>query len=501
MLVSILDDPSRASPPLLPREPDAAVRAAVVAFAAHLAQGDPWVAAFDESITPMAISDPTLPDNPLLYVNRAFEALTGFTAVELVGRNCRFMQGPLTDPAEVTRLRVAIARCERVEVDLLNHRRDGTPFWNRLTVAPVRDAHGALRYFVSSQLDVTLERHRLARLQQDREQLVAEVAERDATIAEREERLALAMKAGGLGTFSVDPHTRALVASASCKINCGRSPDAPLTLDELFGSIHPGDRARADAALAAMLERGEPYDIEYRLLTPQGEQRWVAVRAEMQYRADGTPLAMVGFTTNISDRKFAEEHRAVLARELTHRVKNILATVGAVVSQTLRDASSLAAARGAVAGRIASLGAAHELLVLDEVEGAAIGDIVERVLAPFADRDGRRFDPAGPTIRLSPEITLALSMTLHELATNAIKYGALSVPGGRVTIRWVLTGDDHSRRFRFSWVEQGGPPVSPPTREGFGSRMIARVLAPHVSGAVAVAYPPEGARFEVEAPV
>ncbi|MBW6527253.1 PAS domain-containing protein [Sphingomonas sp. RHCKR7] len=501
MLVSILDDPSRASPPLLPREPDAAVRAAVAAFAARLAQGDPWVAAFDESITAMAISDPTLPDNPLLYVNRAFEALTGFAAAELVGRNCRFMQGPLTDPAEVTRLREAIARCERVEVDLLNHRRDGAPFWNRLTVAPVYDARGAPRYFVSSQLDVTLERHRLARLQRDREQLAAEVAERDATIADREERLALAMRAGGLGTFSVDPHTRELFASASCKLNCGRSPDAPLTLDELFASIHPGDRARADAAMAATLAHGEPYDIEYRLLTPAGEQRWVAVRAEMQYRADGTPLAMVGFTTNISDRKFAEEHRAVLARELTHRVKNILATVGAVVSQTLRDAPSLPAARGAVAGRIASLGAAHELLVHDEVEGAAIGDIVRRVLAPFADRDGRRFDADGPAIRLSPEITLALSMALHELATNAIKYGALSVPEGRVTIRWALAGDDRARRFRFSWIERGGPPVTPPTSAGFGSRMIERVLAPHVSGPVAVAYPPEGARFEVEAPV
>ncbi|WP_277980644.1 HWE histidine kinase domain-containing protein [Sphingomonas phyllosphaerae] len=501
MLASILDDPSRASPPLLPREPDAAVRAAVAAFAARLAQGDPWVAAFDESITPMAISDPTLPDNPLLYVNRAFEALTGFTAAELVGRNCRFMQGPLTDPAEVTRLRGAIARCERIEVDLLNHRRDGAPFWNRLTVAPVHDAGGALRYFVSSQLDVTLERHRLTRLQQDREQLAAEVAERDAALAEREERLQLALRAGGLGTFSVDPTTGAITSSASCKANFGRVSDEDVTLDELIAAVHPIDRDRVVAALASTLERGAAYDIEYRVLTPAGEQRWIAVHAEMQYRADGTPLAMVGFTTNISDRKFAEEHRAMLARELTHRVKNILATVGAVVSQTLRDAPSLPAARGAVAGRIASLGAAHELLVHDEVEGAAIGDIVERVLAPFADRDGRRFDAGGPPIRLSPEITLALSMALHELATNAIKYGALSVPEGRVTIRWALATDDGARRLRFSWIEQGGPAVTAPTRTGFGSRMIERVLAPHVSGRVAVAYPPEGARFEVEAPV
>ncbi|MGK6322624.1 HWE histidine kinase domain-containing protein [Sphingomonas sp. DT-51] len=475
------------------------MRAAVQAFAARRISGDPWVAAFDESITPMAVSDPTLPDNPLLYVNRAFEALTGFAAAELVGRNCRFLQGPMTDPGEVRRLRDAIARHERVEVDLLNHRRDGAPFWNRLTVAPVFDAAGALRFYVSSQLDVTLERHRVARLQQDRAQLAAEVAARDAALAEREERLQLAMKAGGLGTFSIEPATRELTASASCKINCGRSPDAPLLLAQLLESIHPADRPRATTAITATLEQGAPCDIEYRVLTPAGEQRWIGVRAEMQYRGDGTPLAMVGFTTNISDRKFAEEHRAVLARELTHRVKNILATVGAVVSQTLREANSLASARGAVAGRIASLGAAHELLVRDEVEGAALGDIVARVLAPFADRDGRRFDADGPAVRLGPEITLALSMALHELATNAIKYGALSVPAGQVTIRWTLAEDDGERRLRFCWTEQAGPAVTPPTRAGFGTRMIERVLAPHVIGAVATAYPPQGARFEVEA--
>ena len=210
---------------------------------------------------------------------------------------------------------------------------------------------------------------------------------------------------------------------------------------------------------------------------------------------------MSGFTSNITARKFAEEHRAVLARELTHRVKNTLATVGAVVSQTLRDSPSLAEARVAVAGRIASLGTAHELLVRDEVEGAAIGEIVERVLAPFIDSNGMRFAVQGPEIRLSPEITLALSMALHELATNAIKYGALSVPTGRVNIEWALAGGIGDRRFTFSWVEQGGPAVVPPTRIGFGTRMIERVFAQHVEGKAGITYAPDGVRFAIESPV
>jgi len=473
----------------------------VEAFAERLTPSDPLAAAFADAIVPMVVSDPTLPDNPLVHVNKAFEVLTGFPACEVIGRNCRFMQGPLTDQADVERIRDAVKRRERVEIDLLNHRRDGTPFWNRLMVAPVFDETGNLRWFVASQLDVTLERHRLARLQQDHEALAAELAEREAALAERETRLALALKAGGLGAWTLDPDTRELISSPGCKEVFGRSASDPFTYSDFLGSIHPDDIDRVQAAIMDTIEHDQPYRIEYRILTPAGEQRWLAVQGDLQHRADGSPLAMSGFATDISDRKFAEEHRAVLARELTHRVKNTLATVGAVVSQTLRDATSLADAREAVSGRIASLSMAHELLIKDEVEGAAIGDVVEKVLSPFSDREGKRIAMDGPVIHLTPEVTLALSMALHELATNAVKYGALSQAFGRVNIRWTMIGEDADRRFTFAWVEEGGPPVNPPTRVGFGTRMIERVLSRHVRGRAEIAYPVEGVRFEIEAPI
>ncbi len=496
-----MDRPPLPPAPLHPFDPPSVARTAIKDFARRLDASDPILAAFDLSLTPMVVSDPTLPDNPLIYVNAAFERLTGFAASEVLGRNCRFMQGPLTEAADVERLREAIRRRERIEIDLLNHRRDGTPFWNRLMVAPVFDAVGDLRWFVAAQLDVTIERHRLAQLQQHRETLEAELADRESKLAEREMRLAMALEAGGLGTWSFDPDTGHLNASEGCKRTFGRPLSEPFTYEQLQACIHPEDLPRQQRAVADTIGNGTPYDIEYRILTPTGEQRWVHVQGGMQFRADGTPLLMSGFSTDVSLRKFAEEHRAVLARELTHRVKNTLATVGAVVGQTLRDAASLEDAKRTVAGRIASLGTAHELLVQDELEGAAIGDIVDRVLAPFMDRGGQRFSVGGPPIRLTPELTLALSMALYELATNAIKYGALSTPEGTVTIRWALTGRDGARRFVFSWVEAGGPPVAPPTRTGFGTRMIERVLSHHVDGRAAIAYPPEGARFEIEAPV
>jgi PAS domain S-box-containing protein len=471
------------------------------AFRHSLDATDPFVTAFDECITAMVVSDPHLPDNPLIYVNQAFERLTGFVAAEAVGRNCRFMQGPLTDQADVERMREAISRRQRIDIDLLNHRRDGTPFWNRLMVAPVFGASGALRYFVASQSDVTIERHRLHQLERDRDTLSAEVAERERAVVERETRLALALDAGGLGTWSVDLPDWRLSYSAICLANFGRPAGEILTPETMLSFVHPDDQERVRTAFYNTLKKGEPYQLEYRILTPDGEQRWIHSRGSLQRRSDGSPLAVSGFSTNVSDRKFAEEHRAVLADELTHRVKNTLATVSAVVSQTLRDATSLDDARTVVSGRIASLASAHELLLKDEIEGASIGEVVEHVLAPFQSSSGSRFASNGPPVRLSPEVTLALSMALHELATNAIKYGALSVPQGQVAICWALEGLSVGRRLTFSWSEKDGPPVVPPTRVGFGTRMIERVLSRHVRGKAEILYLPEGVRFEIEAPI
>ena len=130
-----------------------------------------------------------------------------------------------------------------------------------------------------------------------------------------------------------------------------------------------------------------------------------------------------------------------------------------------------------------------------------MGDIVAGALRPFDGGDGNLYTAEGPDIRLSPSVTLALSMALHELATNAAKYGALSAAGGTVMIRWNLTGHDETRRFNFSWVERGGPPVAPPTRSGFGSRMIERVMAQHMRGTAKIDYRLEGVMFTIDAPM
>lgn len=478
---------------------DAAASTALLAD--RQGSGDPFVIGCRDAILPMAISDPTLPDNPIVYVNPAFEALTGYTRHEVLGRNCRFLQGPMTEEADVARLREAIRTRTKVSVDLLNHRKDGSPFWNRLLVTPVFGEGGELRYFFASQHDVTVERERVLALEAEQLVLLADAERTLVRLADSEARLHFALKAGQLGTWALDPETQHLDASSSCKVAFGHDAEAAFGFAEFQAALHPDDLSGVLAAIQATVTTGAPYDIEYRILTPAGEQRWIAAQGELLKRRDGSPLSMTGFATNISARKHAEDHRRLLAGELTHRVKNTLATVNAVVNQTLRTAVSLEEAATVVGARIASLAAAHELLLRDEVEGATVGDIVAGVLRPFDGGDGDLYTASGPDIRLSPSVTLALSMALHELATNAAKYGSLSTAGGIVTIRWDLIGGDGARRFSFSWAEQGGPTVVPPTRTGFGSRMIERVMAQHVRGTAQIDYQPAGVVFVIDAPM
>lgn len=482
---------------------DPRVSLAADRFAAGSARENPFFVGVEDAILAMAVSDPTLPDNPIIYVNPAFEALTGYTAAEIIGRNCRFLQGPNTDPDDIACIRTAVAERRRVTLDLLNYRRNGSPFWNRLMVTPVfADKPDTVRYFFASQFDVTIERDRVVMLEAEQRGLISENARFRREMLDTQARLDLALQAGQLGTWNYDPVGGQVDASAGCKQVFGIAAEAVFTMQLFYALMHPDDRERVHAALAETVATGAPFDVEYRIVTEAGERRWIGARGVLLTRRDGTPLSITGFVTDISARKDAEEHRALLADELTHRVKNTLATVSAVVSQSLRTASSLDEARDAISGRIASLSIAHDLLIRDEDQGAAIGDIVHRALHTFDDGTGTLFTIDGSDARVDPAITLALSMALHELATNAVKYGALSLPGGHIDVRWtVAPALDGRRSFSFLWQERGGPPVTPPTRNGFGTRMIQRLMGKHMRGQAITTYPPAGVEFRIESTI
>jgi PAS domain S-box-containing protein len=323
---------------------------------------DPFAAAVRATRMPMLITDPNRPDNPIVFVNDAFTRLTGYSREECIGFNCRFLQGPDTDPADVAKLREAIERRSQIEMDIINHRKDGSRFYNRVLISPVYDEDGRLSFFFASQFDVTLERERLVRLQADRDQLEKEVERRTRELRLSEERLGYTMKAARVGAWTLDLTEMRLTCSSICKRNFGRLASEPFTYEDLLNSIVADERPRMQESVREAIENRKDYEHEYRITTPSGETRWIVARGRPFYGMDGTPMSMSGVTLDMTESKRNEEQRVLLTAELKHRVKNSMATIQSIATQTLRNASSLKEATEVLTARIQSLASAHDLL-------------------------------------------------------------------------------------------------------------------------------------------
>jgi PAS domain S-box-containing protein len=261
------------------------------------------------------------------------------------------------------------------------------------------------------------------------------------------------------------------------------------------GGMHPDDWERTLAQWARSLETGEPYDVEHRVLRRDGSYRWARSRAFARRDAEGNIVLWYGTTEDVHEQKLAEERRRLLINELNHRVKNTLATVQAIAAQTLRGDIPLADAKARFEARLMALARAHNILTEENWGGAAL----DRIVADATEHLGgaARFETAGETVRVTPRAALALTLALHELGTNAAKYGALSVEAGRVRIRW-HRGEES---LRLEWKELGGPPVAAPARRGFGSRLIEQGLGPDLGGAARLDFDPDGLRCTIEAPL
>jgi PAS domain S-box-containing protein len=243
--------------------------------------------------------------------------------------------------------------------------------------------------------------------------------------------------------------------------------------------------------------RGEPWEGTYLLKSAQGEYRWFLTRAEPIRNEAGELLRWFGTNTDISDQKRAEGHQRLLINELNHRVKNTLATVQSIASQTLRNAETTEDAREALESRLLALSRVHDVLTRENWDGADLRELVAEAVEPYSNPGEDRLHLFGETIRLPPRMALALAMALQELATNAVKYGALSNATGEVRIEW-RDGDD---RLHLTWSETGGPPVQVPTRRGFGTRLIERSLASDLNGEVRISFEPTGLICTVDAPI
>lgn len=244
------------------------------------------------------------------------------------------------------------------------------------------------------------------------------------------------------------------------------------------------------------------YDTEARLRRHDGTYRWFLIRAEPLRDEAGKVVGWLGSNSDITEPKRAEEHQRLLTGELQHRVKNTLALVQAIASQTLRGATDIDEAGEALTARLISLGRAHDILTRTSWTAAPIAEVIESALCVHRQSRGSRIRIGGPNVLLAAKPALSLALALHELATNAAKYGALSNETGYVDLRWHMVHEGEVPRFCLTWSEEGGPPIlSQPARRGFGSRLIERSFAADAGGEVKLTYAPTGLVCRLEAPL
>jgi PAS domain S-box-containing protein len=309
-------------------------------------------------------------------------------------------------------------------------------------------------------------------------------------------RLQLALDAAQLGWWHYDPLNQVVSRDARFKEIFGVIEDKA-AIEEAIKRVHVDDVERVRAAREAALDPSDPKPlaIEHRIRRGDGEVRWVEAHGLAHFEGNGRDrraVSLVGTVADITERKQREEERKeheekehLLMREISHRAKNMLSVVDSIAHQTAVRTPEDFVER--FSERIQALAASQDLLVRNEWNGVEIADLVRAQLAPFGDLIGSRIGVCGPCLRLSAASSQAIGLALHELATNAGKYGALSTDAGSVDIAW-----DAGDTFTMSWTERGGPPVSSPIQRGFGTTVMEAMAARSVDGKVHLDYAPSG---------
>lgn len=331
-------------------------------------------------------------------------------------------------------------------------------------------------------------RQLLARLTRTNEELETRVAARTAQLGESEQRFRTLASQAPVGIFQTDVNGHCLFVNEKWCELAGMPANAALGLGWV-NALHPDDRNRVFREWHEAAQSGREFASEYRFQTPTGRTSWLKGSALALRDAGEGISGYLGSVNDITELKNAQQRQELLINELNHRVKNTLATVQAVAAQTLRGADVDPDLRERFEGRLLALSSAQNLLTRENWQGADIGALVRQILESHVGAD--RFHIDGPAFHLAPQAAVALTMAVHELATNAIKYGALSNETGEVAVCWRVTPCEPSMLL-FEWRERGGPPVAPATRKGFGSRLIEHSLPRDLEGQACLSFEPDG---------
>ncbi len=409
------------------------------------------------------------------------EKLFGWKPEEVIGQPLDIL---FTEEDRMNRLpetRQQMASLHRIDVvERFHQRKDGTTFWASGDLQALYSDDGKQQGFLKIVRDRTDEQRH------------------SETLRLSEERLRLAQQAAGIGAFEIDRDRKMIEATPQFLKLLGFEESPELPLNDFYSVIVDNPKQIAKQMLQTRQDESLITHLEFQIKRADTKQlRWIGYWAEAAPKDVGNSMKhrILGVLQDITERRDAQEKQALLSGELAHRVKNILAIVQSIANQTLTESTSVKKALQDFSVRLNALAHAQDILTQGATSSADLKQIVESSL-DIHDKTKKRFIISGPPISLSPPTALSMALALHELSTNAVKYGALSSKNGIVEINWTFDRDE----FHFSWREKDGPTVSQPTKLSFGSKLIKRLLPARFNGHAELNYAPEGFSFELKAP-
>ena len=330
--------------------------------------------------------------------------------------------------------------------------------------------------------------------------LFAERRQHEAVLMASEARLQEALTAGAVTAFDWDIRTGLSRRSSNAAQILGFDTQQTFTATRFLARVHPDDRAPFKALVRGVRPDNPFYAVTFRFIRPDGREVWLEETSRAEFDATGRFVRLKGLTLDITERKHAQERQDLLIAELDHRVKNVLARVAVVARYTRQGSSSMDGFVKALDGRIQSMAAAHSLLSESRWHGVGLTDLVRHQLAPYATDANTA--TSGPDVMLTAAATQAVAMVLHELVTNAAKYGALSTPDGRVSVNWDRAPNrDATASLMIAWREFGGRPIAASIQSGYGTSLI-RDLIPHeLGGTVDLVFASDGVCCKIEIPL
>ncbi|MDX2201570.1 MAG: PAS domain-containing protein [Hyphomicrobiaceae bacterium] len=419
------------------------------------------------------------PDGHFQACNPAYARLMGYSEDELLQRRVQDLIHP-QDRAENARLHDELLSGRRtsIEIELRYIGAGDRTIWVHKHVSVVHGNDGAPRHVIALVTD------RTERLKYEQDLAIAVERSR---IAQQSAKAALYELVPRTGHAQFDPAFAAVTGFTQAEMTTPADARAAL--------VHPEDAASVRAAMHAGIASGTGYDIVYRLRHKAGHYLWIHDRASLLTGPHDGDARVIGMMLDISEAKAREEHVNLLLREVNHRSKNMLGLVLAIARQTAAaDASAFLAD---FTERIQALSANQDLLVSNDWSGVAIDALVSAQLSHFMDVHATRITAEGPRIQLTPAAAQVLGMALHELATNASKYGALANAQGCIRVAW--SAEDGA--FSMSWQEEGGPEVVRPARTGFGTTVLKAMATMSLDAEVELSYPPSGLRWRLTCPL